>query len=189
MGKFKVAKHICNEWEIFCKKLQQNQFWWGGIQITDKIHSQIFRKWNKLLANVGLSRLYFQLREPFKKIKFRHFCIENILMVADHLWIRAYLGMIAFSRAKIIVFLNGVQEFPNINWESFWVFSTPPLGIFHKCCSVGLGLSWTLKWALAIPLHYTTLHPTTPPGTFRPLLDQLESWNLAQTLTRPTWLT
>ena len=33
------------------------------------------------------------------------------------------------------------------------------------------------------PTHPT--HPTPPPQTFQPLLDQLESWNLAQTLTRP----
>ena len=35
------------------------------------------------------------------------------------------------------------------------------------------------------PPHHPT---TTPPGTFRPLLDKLGSWNLAQTFTRPTRL-
>ena len=35
-------------------------------------------------------------------------------------------------------------------------------------------------------LNHTTLHPTTPPGTFRPLLDKLGKWNLFQTLIRPT---
>ena len=32
-------------------------------------------------------------------------------------------------------------------------------------------------------------HPTTHhPQTIQSVLDQLESWNLAQTLTRPVWL-
>ena len=45
----------------------------------------------------------------------------------------------------------------------------------------------TLK-QLALELD-TVVTWNPPPQTFRPLLDQLESWNLAQTLTRPTWLT
>ena len=49
---------------------------------------------------------------------------------------------------------------------------------------LGLGLSWTLKWASTT----TPPHPTPPPGTFRPLLDKLRSWNLAQILTKPTRL-
>ena len=35
--------------------------------------------------------------------------------------------------------------------------------------------------------HHHHHHPTLP-QTFHPLLDQLESWNLAQTLSRPIWL-
>ena len=70
-------------------------------------------------------------------------------------------------------------------------------GFINYCnCSAWLRLKLNTKMGLNhhttlhyTPLHYTTLHPTPPPGTFRPLLDQLESWNLAQTLTRPTWLT
>ena len=40
------------------------------------------------------------------------------------------------------------------------------------------------------PTHPTPPPPPTPPlpQTFQPLLDQLESWNFAQTLTRPIWL-
>ena len=34
----------------------------------------------------------------------------------------------------------------------------------------------------------TTTHHHPPPQIFQPLLDQLESWNLAQTLTRLIWL-
>ena len=49
---------------------------------------------------------------------------------------------------------------------------------------LGLGLSWTLKWASTT----TPPHPTPPPGTFRPPLDKLGSWNLAQILTKPTRL-
>ena len=45
-----------------------------------------------------------------------------------------------------------------------------------------------LALELDIVVRCSTTHPThppTPPQAFRPLLDQLESWNLAQTLTRP----
>ena len=50
-------------------------------------------------------------------------------------------------------------------------------------------LKATLK---QLPLELDTVVKCTPPHptqpqTFKPLLDQLESWNLAQTLTRPTW--
>ena len=40
-----------------------------------------------------------------------------------------------------------------------------------------------LRWVR----HSSHLEPT-PPQTFQALLDQLESWNLVQTLTRPIWL-
>ena len=57
-------------------------------------------------------------------------------------------------------------------------------------CSAWPRLELNTKMGLNhTPPHPTTLHYTTPLGTFRPLLDQLESWNLAHTLTRPTWLT
>ena len=52
-------------------------------------------------------------------------------------------------------------------------------------------LNPTLK-QLALELDtVVTCTPPTPPHpttNFQPLLDQLESWNLAETLTRPTWL-
>ena len=45
-----------------------------------------------------------------------------------------------------------------------------------------------LTLELDIEVTCTPPHPTTPPQTFQPLLNQLESWNLAKTLTRPIWL-
>ena len=44
-------------------------------------------------------------------------------------------------------------------------------------CSAWLRLKLNTKMGLIHPttLHYTPPHPTTPPGTLRPLLDQLES--------------
>ena len=70
-------------------------------------------------------------------------------------------------------------------------------GFFSLFCIVktqrnSTQLNSTLK-QLALELDIvvtcsTTNHPPPPPQTFRPLLDQLESWNLAQTLTRPIWL-
>ena len=53
-------------------------------------------------------------------------------------------------------------------------------------------LNATLK-QLALELdtvvRCSTTHPPHPTQTFQTLLDQLESCNLAQTLTRPIWLT
>ena len=47
-----------------------------------------------------------------------------------------------------------------------------------------------LAMELDIVVKWPTAPPTPPPlpQTFHPLLDQLESWNLAQTHTRPTAL-
>ena len=73
-------------------------------------------------------------------------------------------------------------------WQLILTFTTP----HHPgCCNARncqnpnltstkrLGLTW--KW-LCKP------HPPPPTQTFQALLDELESWNLAQTLTRPIWL-
>ena len=45
-----------------------------------------------------------------------------------------------------------------------------------------------LALELDIVVMCSTHHPPHHPQTFQPLLDQLESWYSAQTLTRPIWL-
>ena len=54
-----------------------------------------------------------------------------------------------------------------------------------ECLVCSKCLDITFYEALAIEPVTCSTHPTHHPQTFQPLLDQLESWNLAHTLTRP----
>ena len=81
--------------------------------------------------------------------------------------------------ARLVLLLSQISRIGGIFRGCSFIFPTQPQ------CNLNLNSSWV--WHendFAYPTHPPP--PTTE--TFRALLDELESWNFAQILTRPIWL-
>ena len=128
-----------------------------------------------ILSKLYKYRIYSQPENWILAFKYLAFSDKYL-----NIWILKYIH-VTLLREKGLKYYFKVQSLIRLNtFDLSLVIVKTPTPTQHNT-TVGFDMKMTVQT--------TPPHPTPPPTqTFQPLLDQLETWNWAQTVTRPIWL-